>query len=293
MYTIKQAALRSRVPATSLRAWERRYGVVVPRRTDSGYRLYDDAAIARLSRMRELVEQGWSPSAAAEALSGDPTPPPAAGEPSLHPEGARLTEELLRAAAEVDTAAIDSVLDRAFALGSFESVVDTWLMPTLHEVGEAWSDGRLDVVGEHTTSHAVMRRLAQAFSAAGATAAGPRVVVGLPSGSHHELGALAFATALRRRGHGVVYVGADLPAESWVRAVRAFSARTAVVAVPTAEDRPAALRTAEVLGGTDASLLVAAGGAHATALAPGVLVLPGSSITGAVDALVAGPVDPG
>ena len=50
MYTIKQAALRSGVNVALLRAWERRYGIVEPMRTDSGYRLSDEAAIDRLAR---------------------------------------------------------------------------------------------------------------------------------------------------------------------------------------------------------------------------------------------------
>jgi DNA-binding transcriptional MerR regulator len=39
MYTIKQAAQLTGVPEGSLRAWERRYGVVVPHRTQAGYRI--------------------------------------------------------------------------------------------------------------------------------------------------------------------------------------------------------------------------------------------------------------
>ncbi len=65
MYTIKQAAIRSGVPVQLLRAWERRYGVVAPTRTASRYRLYDDAAIARLRAMRQLIDDGWAPSTAA------------------------------------------------------------------------------------------------------------------------------------------------------------------------------------------------------------------------------------
>ena len=90
MYTIKRAAELTGVSAATLRAWERRYDVVEPQRTDAGYRLYDDEALARLRTMAELVADGWTASnAAAEAVrrhSGtgaapgrpDPTPPPAA-----------------------------------------------------------------------------------------------------------------------------------------------------------------------------------------------------------------------
>ena len=39
MYTIGRVAALTGVPVATLRAWERRYGVVEPVRTDSGYRL--------------------------------------------------------------------------------------------------------------------------------------------------------------------------------------------------------------------------------------------------------------
>ena len=62
MYTIKQAAIRSGLTIPTIRAWERRYGVVLPERTKSGYRLYDDDALDRLLAMRHLVEvEGMRP----------------------------------------------------------------------------------------------------------------------------------------------------------------------------------------------------------------------------------------
>ena len=70
MYTIKQAAARSGLTVPTVRVWERRYGVIHPERTATGYRLYDDGAIDRLIAMRHLVEGlGMRPSQAAERLS--------------------------------------------------------------------------------------------------------------------------------------------------------------------------------------------------------------------------------
>ena len=40
MYTIKRAAELTGISVATLRAWERRYGVVHPQRSDGGYRLY-------------------------------------------------------------------------------------------------------------------------------------------------------------------------------------------------------------------------------------------------------------
>jgi MerR family transcriptional regulator, light-induced transcriptional regulator len=219
MYTIKQAARLSGVSEASLRAWERRYGVVVPLRNGSGYRVYSREDLAAVSTMRRLVNEGWSPAEAANAVRTGTLPAeadqgaaeeagPTAPKPSEESTAATLRQLFLSAAARLDTAGIEESLDGAFALGSFEHVVDSWLFPALAALGEGWANAEIDVAGEHMASHAVHRRLSSAFEAAGSSSRGPAVVVGLPSGSQHDLGALAFATAIRRRGLDILYLGA-------------------------------------------------------------------------------------
>ena len=283
MYTIKRAAQLTGVSETSLRTWERRYGVVSPHRNESGYRLYDQEALARISSMRQRVEDGWSPAAAAESVRRETLPATSeagAGDDSesgsAQPNAATYLNRFLDAAARMDLAGIEENLDAGFALGSFEHVVDSWLFPTLEALGEGWALGEIDVAGEHLASHAVHRRLSAAFNAAGSRSRGPAVVVGLPPGSHHELGALAFATAIRRTGSNVLYLGANVPVTSWEVAVRSHGARTAVLAVVTAEDRPAAVKVAERLMGHEHSPVVYTGGASSADLTAGVRQLPTS-----------------
>ena len=279
MYTIKQAARLTGVPEGSLRAWERRYGVVVPQRNEAGYRLYDEEALAAVSTMRRLVDDGWSPSEAAHAVSSGTAPvideavAPRAQRGDPGPNAVTYMQQFLSSAAQLDTAGIEESLDGGFALGSFEHVVDAWLFPTLEALGEGWARGEIDVAGEHAASHAAHRRLAAAFDAAGSRSRGPAVVVGLPPGSQHQLGALAFATAIRRRGLDVVYLGADVPVDSWVAAVRSRGARAAVLSVVTPEDRTAATAVAERLLAVDPAPMVCAGGAAAADLAGGIRTL--------------------
>jgi methanogenic corrinoid protein MtbC1 len=295
MYTIKQAARLTGVPEASLRAWERRYAVVVPHRNTSGYRVYDEAALAAISSMRRLMDDGWAPVEAAAAVRNGTAPAapggPRAGEVSpAEPQGAPddYTQLFLTSAAQLDAAGIEEALDGGFALGSFEHVVDSWLFPALEALGDGWARGDIDVAGEHAASHAVHRRLSAAFDAAGSRSRGPTVVVGLPPGSQHDLGALAFATALRRRGLDVLYLGADVPVTSWATAVRSRQARAAVLSVPTEKDRPAAVEVAERLLAEAPAPLVCAGGSGATDLAEGIRSLAISIATAAqeVDALV-------
>lgn len=281
MYTIKEAALRAGVSIPVLRAWERRYGIVRPVRTPSGYRLYDEPSIERIRAMRRLVTEGWSASQAARHVETEGLPASqAALTDSSRATGARAGDDLVAdfvdAAAALDERRVEALLDDLFASGSFERVIDDRLMPALRALGEAWVAGEVSVGGEHAASHAVLRRLSGSFEAAGG---GPRdrpVLVGLPAGSRHEIGALAFATTLRRRGIGVIYFGADVPLESWIDGARTTKARALVIGVPTSTDIGRATDVARAATQIGGGLLVAVGGPAAAGLElpPSVVRLP-------------------
>ena len=266
MYTIKQAAGLSGVGISLLRAWERRYGIVVPERTASGYRLYDDAAIARLRAMRQLVEAGWTASQAAEAVI---IAPPSTDDPDSFPlpvvvggVGADLGA-FVNAAAAYDAAGLESVLDALFGRGSYEAVIDDLVLPAMAAFGSGWVSGRIDVAAEHLASAALQRRLATLFDLGGAPGSGPSVLVGLPPGSRHEIGPLAYAVALRRRGVNVLYLGPDTPVASWVHAGTESSAVAATIAVARPADIGPALEVGAALSAMRPSFLVTLGGPSA------------------------------
>lgn len=272
-YTVKQVSQLTGISTDLLRAWERRYGVVTPRRTASRYRLYGEDDVSRLRRMAELIADGAPASLAAEqALAESPAVDEADGAhaPAESETWAPLAlpasalppvDALAEAARDLDRAALERTLDSALAAGSFESVFDEWLTPALVRVGEAWADDEISVAGEHFVSAAVHRRLSRAFDAAGTAVNAPVVVVGLPPRTMHELGALAFAICLRRRGVDVRYLGADLPVDSWVSAVRRLSPDAVAVSVPRAADSPAAEELVRTLAEAHPQVRIFAGGA--------------------------------
>lgn len=295
MYTIKQAAMRAGVSVQVLRAWERRYGIVRPDRTPSGYRLYDETAIDRVRAMRQLVEDGWSASQAARqieahGLPASPAPPLRSPENGLGGDS-DLSAAFVDAAAALDGPRVEAILDDLFASGSFERVVEQRIMPALRALGDAWAQGMVSVAAEHAASHAVLRRFSAAFEAAGRLDVESPVLVGLPPGSRHELGALAFATAARRRGIGVVYLGADVPEPSWRDAASVTGARGVVVGIPTVEDRRAAEGVAHAMTETgDVVVAVGGLGAAEAQLPEGVIRLPADipSATAALEEALAG-----
>jgi MerR family transcriptional regulator, light-induced transcriptional regulator len=271
MYNISQAASRTGLTVPVLRAWERRYGIVEPRRSPAGYRIYDEAAIASLAAMRRLVQAGWSPSAAAAAIKSgtapadiaDPSSPGDAVAPADRPPDSDLDRSFVDAAGNLDSDRLEVLLDDMFARGSFERVADEHLMPAVVALGDAWADGRIDVAAEHLASHAVLRRLGAAYQAAGnPVRESGAILVGLPPGSRHELGALAFAVAARRAGLPILYLGQDLPVDDWVLTAERVSARAAVIGAVTPADRDAARDVATALLASRPGLLIAFGGEH-------------------------------
>lgn len=282
MYNIKEAAARSGVSVPTLRAWERRYGVVNPARTPAGYRLYDDESIGRLRRMRTLLGAGWRPrEAAIEVLRDKPSDAGAAAIAGNGTEGspqadlAGMVAQLANSAAVYDSAQVTAVLDDAFSRVSFETAMEEVVFPALREIGRAWQTGRVSVAAEHAASNAVHRRLAMLYEAARKPGEWPHVVIGLPPGSRHDLGALAFAVALRRVGLDTLYLGADVPLESWVGSLRQTGAPVAVIGALTPSDVDAARAVVGAIQEELPSVTCLLGGEAAAALADDVRVLPG------------------
>ena len=262
VYTIKHAAEMVGVNVATLRAWERRYGIGAPQRTESGYRLYDDEALLALTTMNALVSDGMAPRQAAEETRRrlEVAPLPA---PPVETSGATAaTEDLLLAAERLDVGAVARLLDARYATSSFEAVTDDWLLPAMEELGLAWASGRVTVAGEHMVAHAVVRRLSAAYEAAGVpgVASGPKIVIGLPPKNRHEIGVLGFAVAARRAGFATAYVGADLPVADWRAAVELRRPDAVVLAVSMTRDLGHFADVVDALGASYPDLPVAVGG---------------------------------
>lgn len=228
-YRIHVAAELSGVRVELIRAWERRYGVLAPRRTPSGYRVYTDRDVALLRRLKQLTEEGVSISEAATMLPQlqeelDTAPP--APEPSPEPGATSLTgwrDEALAAAAALDQRRVSRVLDEVMAsltpLKAYEQV----LVPLLREVGERWHTGALSVGQEHLVTQEVRARVISLLHAAPDTGR-RRVVLACFPDEQHELGLLGAALRMRHGGLSVTLLGQRTPAAEVGRVARELKA---------------------------------------------------------------------
>lgn len=72
LYPIRHVCSETGINDVTLRAWERRYGLIRPMRTPKGHRLYSTGDIARIKRIIELLEEGIPVSQVHRVLTDEP-----------------------------------------------------------------------------------------------------------------------------------------------------------------------------------------------------------------------------
>ncbi len=229
VYNMKAVEQQTGISAATLRAWERRYRLVEPKRTVSGYRLYSDRDVALLHWVQQRMAEGLTVSrvvamlevvhSAGETLfiedapASTSTPPPDSPTPP-----ASLIQPLVMALIDLDGERADEVMEQAFALYTMPSVYVDIIAPTLIEIGEAWHRGEIFISTEHFATTYLRGRLLALLQAYANRPDMPTLFVGCAPNERHEIGALIFAVMLRQQGYNVIYLGQDLPIEDVVEA---------------------------------------------------------------------------
>lgn len=197
------------VPATTLRAWERRHGLLKPKRAPSGHRLYDQQDLARVREVLRLLDANLPIRDAARLVQdGLPAPLPA-GRPDNPWEPMR--HRLLRAVETFDDGRLDSLYQEALSLYPIDLVTDQLLAPSLRRLGERWRERDLGIAEEHFFSTYLRNKLGSRLHHESQRPRGRRLLLACLPGERHELGLLMFALGTLGRGYRVLYLGPDLP----------------------------------------------------------------------------------
>lgn len=233
-HAIAVASRRTGLSQLVLRAWERRYGAVVPARTDTGRRLYSDADLVRLTLLKTLTSAGHRigdvanlPLDDLRTLAGElpPSDPDPATPPVRPAQTTALLDQALTAIGDLNADRLGIVLDDALLSLSKPLLRNEFIVPLLDAIGERWHDGALRVAHEHMASAVLTTFLSDLNSRHAPPAGAPVLVVATPSRQVHELGALLAASQALDLGWDVLYLGVDLPAEEIASGVRIRNAR--------------------------------------------------------------------
>jgi MerR family transcriptional regulator, light-induced transcriptional regulator len=270
---IGELSRRSGVSPELLRAWERRYGLLRPTRSNGGLRLYSLDDLERVHRMRQHLAGGLAAAEAAALASAERL-----GEErhSLAPASAR--EELADALDRFDEPRAQAVLDEALAVATPDAFLGDIVLPYLHGLGERWARGDASIAQEHFASSVLRGRLLGLARGWG-RGLGPLALLACLPGERHEFGLIAFGLALRSRGWRIAYLGADTPLDTTEAAARSLAPELVVL---NAVDAARVTGVGPSLRVLARAHRVALGGAGAADGAPdGSLVLAGDPVAAA------------
>lgn len=204
---IGELSRRVGVSATVLRAWERRYGLLTPARTDGGFRLYGVVDEQRVGRMLGFLSTGLSASEAARLTLAAPDQVP---EPTPDAPSQPVGDDLRKALDGFDEAAAHAAFDRLLATFTVETVLRDCVLPYLHEFGERWRSGDASIAQEHFAS-ALLRGRLLGLARGWGTGGGPLGLLACVPGDQHDLGLICFGLALRSHGWRITFLGPDTP----------------------------------------------------------------------------------
>jgi DNA-binding transcriptional MerR regulator len=146
-YRINAVAEMTGIPAATLRAWERRYGLPDPGRTESSYRLYSEYDIAMVRRVRQLCDGGMAPSEAARVVLEEVALTPA---PANHSDPyQQVRDGIVHAITAFDPVQAQNAIRHAMALGPATAVFDRVFAPAMQEIGDRWHEGVVTIGQEH------------------------------------------------------------------------------------------------------------------------------------------------
>lgn len=208
-YPIRTVSTLTGVNAITIRAWERRYGLIKPVRTDSGHRVYTRADIDNIHRIVALLDKGVAISQVRHTL--DSPEQGAARRTDEAGPWAGFRDRMITAIAQFDENRLEDTYNEVLALYPTDLVTRKVLVPLLVELGKRWQSTEGSVAEEHFFGVYLRSKLGARFHHRQRNNTGPKLLAACLPGEQHEIGLLLFALAAHEQGYRLVLLGANMP----------------------------------------------------------------------------------
>lgn len=228
--SVGMAAARLGVTTSTLRSWERRYGVTPSLRTPGGHRRYSDADIERLDQVQRDIQSGLPPAAAAAAaLRADTAPEPAprarrgagpGGRVIAVPGASASARGLARAAGQLDLDGAENLILEGLRSGGVLRTWDEMMRPVLVAVGKRWAESGEAIEVEHVLSEAALGALRRRRAELPVADERRPVLLSSAVRDQHTLTLHVLAVGLMERRVPARIIGAQVPVAALAAAVR-------------------------------------------------------------------------
>ncbi len=230
LYPIGAVSEMTGVNAITLRAWERRYALVIPQRTATGRRLYSQTDVDCIKEVLALMEQGIPVGQMKEALRVRDKTPEALIQKVQNTWQVTL-EKMVAAITDFDEAQLDELYNQMLSLHPIGAVTNRLLIPLLQELGRRWEMDLSEtaVAEEHFFSVYLRNKLGARFHHQRRQLQGPVVITACLPGEQHVTGILLFALAAQEKGYQVILFGANMPLGPLIPAAQRIEADALVL----------------------------------------------------------------
>jgi DNA-binding transcriptional MerR regulator/methylmalonyl-CoA mutase cobalamin-binding subunit len=243
LYTIKYVSQRTGLTTHVIRAWEKRYEAVVPRRSPKNRRLYSEDDVQRLQLLKSITDAGHSISQVAQLDSSDLLDL-AQREASVIPQtrennrrllqpatGTDYYQQCLSAILNLDPDGLECSYDQAAIDLTRIALLRDLIVPLFREIGKLWHGGSLKIVNEHMATTVTRTFLLNMLRTTEISNSAPKIVIATTVGQWHDVGALTVALTAAENGWHPVYYGPNLPAEEIATGVQQSNARAIAISI--------------------------------------------------------------
>lgn len=213
-YFIKDIENLTGIKAYTLRIWEQRYGMLVPKRTDTNIRYYEEGDLKYLMNVSILNANGYKISRIAK-MSREEVQRLALEVGEVSSKYDNQIQALTNAMMSFDETEFNKILSISILKLGMEETVTEIIFPFMKNVGMLWLSGSIHVAHEHFITNLIRQRIYVAMDQLGIM---PRIqskkfLLFVPNGENHDLSLLFAAYVLKARGQKVIYLGTSTPLE--------------------------------------------------------------------------------
>ena len=230
LYPIRTVSSMTGVKPVTLRAWERRYGLLQPDRTNGSHRLYTKEDIGRIYEILALIEKGIPVSKVSDIVKNKTQN--TNSERNIWHE---LHDRMMAAINAFDHPGLKAVYNEAMATQPISVVTEKLILPILKELGERWQKNKSGVSEEHFFSLFLRNKLGARFHHSILPQQGIKILASCLPGERHEIGLLLFSLEALTNNFRPVLLGADMPLEEIPSAARRSGSRAVVFSCTSAD----------------------------------------------------------
>ncbi|HDR6309789.1 TPA: MerR family transcriptional regulator [Bacillus cereus] len=223
-YNIKAVSNIIGIQPSTLRAWERRYQMIAPKRNHAGHRLYTEEHIQILKWLMDKVSSGMMIGQAVQLLEGNRLQSNV--QKGIHYDReVVLVDDLLQALLKFDEITTSALLNEAFSIYATEKVIATIVLQVSNELLTLKNNNEVTMMQFQYVVSFLQTRLGMVYHNASSLSSIHKVVVL----ENNMLKGFVFSTYLRLKGHKVIYIRSSLAENSILQAVEQIQPTYVVV----------------------------------------------------------------